>query len=135
MSALALLHWPYGAARALALFVPWYAYRRPARIVRTYLAYAHAFLEIFSLWFLIRTLLKPWKNVVESYPQSFLDVEKVLQAFFVNFVTRFVGALVRLCMIIAGVTVQVMLLVWFSVYLGMWLAFPVITLVLLVLAV
>lgn len=108
----------------LTEFLPWYFVRRPAEIVRAYGAYAKACAEIFSLVFLVKTLFAPWKSIAEQYPDTLVQMGRVLQVFTLNCTARCVGAVVRGAMIMIGMLVQGMLLLGYIAYLAFWVAFP-----------
>jgi hypothetical protein len=79
--------------------------------------------HFFSLALLVKTFFAPWRRLGESYPTGFRPSE-FLAAFFVNFLMRLVGIIIRALMILVG------LLVWAVAALGalagfvLWLALP-----------
>ncbi len=109
---------------ALGVFLPWYFLEMPMAIINAYGAYARAFWEIFSIPFLLRTLLSPWKNVVDPYPKNKFDLNAIFQALVMNLISRMVGCVVRLVMIALGVVVHVCCLVLFTAWLTLWVTYP-----------
>jgi hypothetical protein len=105
-------------------FLPWYFLLQPAAIFRMYLAYASAFLQVFSFIFLLKTLFSPWKGIADTYPDNLFQVVRVSQVFTLNCTARVVGAVVRLITIAVGIIVQSTLVVVFAAMLITWIAFP-----------
>ena len=105
-------------------FLSWYFWEEPKRIVKNYASYARAFEEIFSFVFLIRTLLKPWKNITDAYPQKGFNIGAIAQAFTLNMTARMIGFLFRFVTLLFGIAIQVTLLAGFLAYLLLWLFFP-----------
>ena len=105
-------------------FVPWYYRERPRQIVKTYHAYARAFLQIFSIFFLLRTLFSPWKAITDVYPARGFNLEAILSVFALNATARLIGAVIRLTTIIFGIFLQMLMLVGVVLWLLVWLLFP-----------
>lgn len=106
-------------------FLSWYLVEVPFHIIRGYVLYAKAFMEIFSIIFLLRTLFSPWKSITDPYPDNKLNLGAIAYTFSLNCTTRAVGFAVRIIAIAFSIAMQVILLVVFSVSLVFWLAFPV----------
>jgi hypothetical protein len=109
---------------AVGVFLPWYFLEMPMQIINAYGAYARAFWEIFSFPFLLRTLLAPWKNVLEVYPKSKFDFNGMFQALCLNLISRAIGCVVRLVMIVLGIVVHACCLVLFTAWLTLWVTYP-----------
>lgn len=93
-------------------------------MAKTYLQYAGAFRESFSIIFMLRTLFAPWKSIKDSYPTKGFNMQVILETLFLNITTRAIGGFIRLCAIIAGLGIQLLLLTGFIAYLAVWLVFP-----------
>ncbi len=119
---------PMLALRILFLFVPWYLKEMPVRIVRTYLAYAHAFGEMFSFSFMLWTLFEPWKSITDSYDMRGLNLELLAETFFLNLTTRAIGFLFRIVAICIGLVVQALAIAACVACLVVWYAYPVLLL-------
>lgn len=111
-------------AAILPSFVSWYYAEHPVRIIRTYGSFAVAFRESFSILFLLKTLFEPWKRIKDTYPSKGFNAQAILETLFLNLTTRGIGAFIRLCAIIAGLAIQIVLLAGFIVWLAVWLLFP-----------
>jgi len=124
MSLLLILRHPIVLVTVLLRLPGWYFGTVPKRIVRGYWEYARAFSEIFSVWFLVKTLLKPWKSITDKYPDRGLNIALFAQAFTLNCTSRVIGMLFRLTALVFEIVSQVALLVGFIVFLLFWLTFP-----------
>jgi len=118
------------AASLVPLALRWYFIGHVKIIVHCYFLYAGAFRESFSMLFLLKTLFSPWKSIKNDYPQKGFNVQAMIESFFLNATTRGIGALIRLGAILAGLVLQVVLLVGFTAYLAWWIVFPVVLLAL-----
>ena len=78
-------------------------------------------LEYFSLPLLIKTLFSPWRRYVWSYPVGFQPAA-ILEALVSNFISRILGALMRLGLIIMGVCGEFLIGVAGAVVFLLWLA-------------
>ena len=105
-------------------FLPWYFWEEPGRIMRQYLAYARAIEEIFSFVFLLRTLLRPWKNIRDTTETKGINIGAMAQALTLNITSRMIGFLFRSCALLFAIVVQAALLAGFLSYLVVWFFFP-----------
>lgn len=112
------------AVRLVPLAVSWYFYRHPRKIFASYCEYAMAFRESFSILFLVKTLFSPWKSIKDIYPQKGFNIQAIAETFFLNITTRGIGAIIRLSAIVAGLIIQIALLIGFLAYMVWWIAFP-----------
>lgn len=112
-----------------AEFLPWYFLHVPRVIFRMYVGYARAFATIFSILFLLRTLVSPWKSIADQYPASMLQLGTVFKVWTLNCTARGVGLVVRTITIIAGLILQVLLLIAFVTVMSIWIGFPLFALV------
>lgn len=111
---------------ALRSFVTWYLFERPAEIAMNYARYASAFSESFSLWFMLKTLVSPWKSITDDYPDKGFNLEQILETFFLNMTSRMMGMIIRACAIVAGIAIQAILFAGFALYFAAWVFFPLI---------
>jgi len=105
-------------------FLPWYFFEEPKRIVKTYGAYAGAFMEIISITFLLRTLVSPWKSITDEYPDNRMNIGGIAQSLTLNITSRIIGFLFRIVALTISITIQVTLLVFFTAYLLLWFLYP-----------
>ncbi len=113
-------------------FVVWYYLEAPLAIVRGALAYAAAIAEIVPFLFLVRTLLSPWKNIVDRTVMHGIDLNRIAEKLALSFLARLVGLVIRLITIALGLIFEALLFAISIVYLAVWLAFPVLIVMILV---
>jgi hypothetical protein len=124
MRAVSLLR-PEHALPVLGKFISWYC-KEPLHILQRAWEYAKAFNAILSIPFLLRTLLKPWKNIVDRGNGPILA--QIAQVLAMALVSRGVGAVVRIAAIVLAITLQVALLIFTIAYLLLWIAYPLVLL-------
>lgn len=84
-------------AQALLL---WYGWTRPYGILRGGFRYAAALLESFSVIFLLKTLVSPWKNILDdSKPRT---IQAIMEGWCLNLLSRGVGCVVRIVSVVAA---------------------------------
>ncbi len=91
---------PAHTFRAVPAFLRWYLLGRPLHIAHAGFRYAHAFAQSFSIVFLLKTLLSPWKNIVEEGKTR--SLQQLLEGWSLNLLSRGVGCVVRLSAVVAG---------------------------------
>ncbi len=77
----------------------------------------------FSLFLLIKTLFSPWHKYTWAYPKGF-DIGKYFEVFFSNLISRILGAVLRIFLIIIGILVEISLIFAGAIVLMVWLALP-----------
>lgn len=83
---------------SVALNIAWQRWRDFMRFNRDY----------FSIPFLLKTLLSPWRRYKFSYGRGF-DIGRILEALTFNMFSRVMGAIVRIAVIIIGTALQVLI--------------------------
>jgi hypothetical protein len=113
-------------------FVWWYG----AGIVQAYTAvtaFISYIVDAFSLPTIMRTLFAPWKNdVLTARNVSLGDQLKIWE---MNFASRIIGFLVRLVVIFVAAIILLLLVVGAGVGLALWIATPILVLLLPILGV
>jgi len=105
--------------------LPWYFYEQPMRILRTYAAYAKAFLEILSIKHLLMTLFSPWKSITDENDKPGFNLEQWAQSVTLNLTTRVIGLVIRSIALMFSAAIQIILFVGFFLYLGLWFLYPI----------
>jgi hypothetical protein len=82
--------------KILPLFAKWYFVEVPLTIIDATRKYVRAMLVKFSVIFLIKTSYYPWKNLRQTYPDSGVQIKKILEAWGANMVARSVGFVIRM---------------------------------------
>ena len=109
-------------------FLPWYFLRQPRRIVQRWWEYTWTFGHIFAFWFLFKTILSPWKSITDAYPDYGFNLQRIFEAFTMNCISRCVGFVIRLCTIVAGIAIEIGILLFYTFYFLLWITFPVLAL-------
>ncbi len=79
--------------------------------------------HFFSIPMLLRTLFSPWRRVQEEYHVR-NGLERFFEALVVNIMTRIVGALMRLVIILCGFIVLVVMFAGIVAFVIFWLIAP-----------
>lgn len=109
------------------IFAKWYFFEKPIEIVQAYSQYASALFDIVPFGYLLRTLLSPWKNIVDRTPRRGLNISLIFEAFCLSLLARGVGLTVRIITIAAGIVLHILLLGFSVIYLMAWLFWPLVT--------
>jgi len=113
-------------------FFVWYYDRGIHECLQIWENFLHFFWRYFSMGELVATLFYPWHRDVTPRTWRGWNPAKSAQLFFENIFSRVIGAIVRLLVIAAGLaTVSTVLLLGLLLML-VWIAFPLVAIVLLV---
>lgn len=105
-------------------FLTWYFVREPLAILRGYAGYAKALFEIVPFGFLLLTLFRPWKNIVDRRTDHGINIQHIIERMSLSFLARGTGCVVRLFAIACGIMLQALLLVTTTLYLCSWITAP-----------
>ncbi|PIQ76656.1 hypothetical protein COU78_05175 [Candidatus Peregrinibacteria bacterium CG10_big_fil_rev_8_21_14_0_10_49_24] len=108
----------------LGSFLPWYFFEEPKHIVKNYIAYAAAFLEIISIPFLLRTLVSPWKSITDEYEVKGFNFSELAQSLTLNVTSRVIGFLFRSITLVIGIAAQILLFLFYLAYFIAWILYP-----------
>lgn len=126
MKTLVIFKYPATLLSLARRFPLWYFGEVPAQIIKGYGEYFRVLGEIFSFWFLIKTLLNPWKSISEKYPDKGFNISLIAQAFTLNCTSRVIGFLFRTTALAIGIVCEVVVFGAFCAILFVWLTFPLI---------
>lgn len=107
------------------LYVRWHLTIAPSRIVKLWFEEIRALHQLFPILFLVRTLLAPWKCIVDAYPRKGFDLLRILETWTFNIVTRLIGAIIRIVAIVFGLACFGAMTVVFVAVLVVHLFFPI----------
>ncbi|MBI4225079.1 MAG: hypothetical protein HY617_01990 [Candidatus Sungbacteria bacterium] len=82
--------------------------------------------HFFSIRLLARTLFAPYKRFHQQYDWKNLDLGTLGQDMLLNLFMRFLGTVLRLCVIIAGIAYEVTMAIAGACIFVIWLLLPVI---------
>ena len=89
------------------LFIEWYVFEIPLKIKKIWSNYAWFFAKFFALGELARDFFSPWKGLTFARTKRGFEFGDMLSAAFGNFISRFLGAAVRLVMIACGLIAEI----------------------------
>ncbi len=114
----------------MAFFSWWYTdgWERQLKAVSSRLA---GLIDTFSIDILIRTLFSPFRQISAGSVRGPLGVQ--FRAFVDKLVSRFIGAIVRLAVLITGIISIIVSLVIAGIYLVIWPLLPILPLVAIIL--
>ncbi len=108
----------------LILWINWQFFDAPRNILKAWRNFLAFNLSYFSVPLLLRTLFSHWRKFQWSYGRGF-DLGRYIYVFFSNFISRFLGAIMRSFLIIFGLITETIIFfagifVFFS-----WLFLPI----------
>ncbi|MCX6764225.1 MAG: hypothetical protein NTU58_00745 [Candidatus Nealsonbacteria bacterium] len=86
-------------------FLIWYLIDKPGAILKAWRNLLLFNLNYFSILLLLKTFFSPWRKYKWPYCRGF-DFKIYLEAFFSNAIMRFIGASLRLFLIIFGIILE-----------------------------
>ena len=92
-------------------------------ILRAWKAILRFGLDYFSLPLLLKTLFAPWRRYAWAYPRGFQPA-LFLEALVSNFISRVLGAFVRLGLVITGICAEALLVIGGIAAFILWLILP-----------
>lgn len=104
-------------------FVRWWYGRGWAGALANIKGRAEALSDMFSVSILLRTLFSPWRRII-TYPGAGIDAH--MKAMVDNLVSRFIGFLVRVTVLISAGLVFLLLIVLSALELVLWPFWPLI---------
>lgn len=115
------------ASNILTSFISWHFIEAPKFLLQVWKNFIQFSINFFSTPLLLKTLFSPWRRYNWSYPRGF-DVMAYFETFVSNFFSRFLGAIVRLVLIILGIIFQIFVVVFGAVVFLAWLVLPIVCL-------
>ena len=101
----------------------WHFYEMPKFLLSVWENYISFALYFFSLPLLLATLFSPWKKYSWNYPRGF-NIAEYFNILFSNLVSRIIGAVCRLVLILFGIIVLVFILLAGIMVMAFWLLLP-----------
>ena len=116
----------------ISLWFSWHFFEAPRSLLSIWRNFFSFGLDFFSIPILIMTLFSPWRKYKWNYPRGF-DPRGYLETFISNMFSRLIGAVCRLFLVITGVVVEVLVLVIGAITILIWMAMPLILILLITL--
>ncbi|MDO8436085.1 MAG: hypothetical protein Q7S82_01695 [bacterium] len=106
-------------------YFEWHFFEMPKNILKAWRNFLLFNLNYFSITLLLKTLFLPWRREILAYPRGF-DVWQYLEVFFLNLISRLLGAIVRIVLIIFGIFVELLMVISGIIIFLSWLVLPII---------
>lgn len=106
----------------------WHFFEAPSAFLTAWKNILWYNLHYFSVGFLLKTLFAPWRRYQWEYGkgQGF-SVGRYAEVFFSNLMSRSIGAVVRLFLVVAGLLVEATLLLCTLPLLLLWFSLPLVS--------
>lgn len=111
------------AQNIIAQYIEWHFYEVPREIVIGWSNFIVFGLNFFSLPVLVRTLFSPWHRYRYEYGKQF-DIGRWFEAFTFNMMSRGIGAILRVFLILIGVLAEIFIFLAGAVAFCLWLLLP-----------
>jgi hypothetical protein len=104
-------------------YIVWHYSTALVSFVRLYKNFWWFTVQYFSIPQLAGSLLSPYKRITERRAGLF-DIEAWVGFIIINLISRLIGFIVRICIIIAGIMALIALCLLAVIWYGIWLAAP-----------
>jgi len=101
----------------------WHFYEMPKFLLGVWKNYILFALNYFSVPFLLKSLFAPWRKYKWNYPKGFA-VGEFFSTLISNAISRILGALVRIVLIVIGILFQIFVIFAGLMIVFLWIAIP-----------
>jgi len=108
-------------------WISWQFFDVPKFILQTWRNFLLFNLNYFSIPLLFKTLFSHWHRYRWSYGRG-LDIPRYLEAFFSNLISRILGAIMRIILIVIGLLIEIFIFFGGIIIFFGWLMLPVLLL-------
>jgi len=105
--------------------ISWQFFDIPKNILKAWKNFLNFGFFYFSIPLLLKTLFSPWRRYVWFYPRGF-DIGKYLEIWISNLMSRIIGAIMRIFLIIFGLIYEIFILLLGSFIFLIWFFLPLI---------
>jgi len=105
------------------LWFLWQFYEMPKFLFGVWNNYFSFATNLFSVTLLLKTFFSPWRRNAWAYPKGF-DIGGFFSTLISNIFSRFLGAIMRIILIIAGVLLQIFVVLSGFIIFIAWLLMP-----------
>lgn len=109
----------------------WQCIESPRALIKIIGNFLRFNLSFFSIPLLLKTLFYPWRKYHESYGRGF-DVKRFFSALSFNTISRILGAIIRIILIVIGGLTELFLLILGLVVFVVWVSSPLLLLMILI---
>ena len=107
----------------ILLWLVWYFIETPQQILKGWKNILSFNFNYFSIPLLFKTLFSYWHQYRWYYPRGF-DIGQYLEIFFSNLISRILGAIIRIFMIIFGIIIETLIFIIGIILIIIWLMMP-----------
>jgi len=107
----------------LTKYLIWHFYDVPEDILKAWRNFLKFNLNYFSIPLLIKTLFSHWRRYAMSYGKR-LDFGRYFETFVFNMMSRGIGAILRISLILIGLLVEIFLFFLGTIIFLLWLLLP-----------
>ena len=104
-------------------YLIWQFWESPKNVLIGWGNFLRFGLNYFSLPLLLKTLFSPWRRYRWSYGQG-VDIKRYAEVFFSNLISRILGAVLRIFLIIFGILFEIFIFFAGLIVFLTWLALP-----------
>ena len=108
----------------VGLWIQWYFFEMPQEILQGWRNFLSFGLNFFSIPLLLKTLFSHWKKYYWVRGRGF-DIGEYFSVLFSNLMSRFLGALVRIVLIIVGLVFEAFIFVCGAILFVGWFVLPI----------
>lgn len=105
-------------------WIEWHFFDVPQNILSAWKNFLKFNMEYFSVPLLIKTLFSPWRRYSWAYPKGF-DIMGAFETFTSNLFSRFLGIIMRICLIVAGLLLEIFIIFLGLIILVAWILLPI----------
>jgi len=105
-------------------YFSWHFIDVPRGILKAWINFLRYNLNYFSVPLLLKTLFSYWRRYRWFYPRGF-DIKGYIETFFSNLISRVLGAVVRMVLIIVGLLIEIFIIFGGLIILIAWLLLPI----------
>lgn len=114
----------------LSSWLQWHFYEMPRVLFSVWKDYLWFGLNFFSIPILLSTLFAPWRRYQWRYPKGF-NVGEFFSSLVSNIFSRFIGAWIRVFLVLFGIVVQMLIFFVGVSIIMLWMLIPLIVILLL----
>jgi len=103
----------------------WHFFEMPAFLILVWKNYIFFASNFFSLPILLKSFFAPWRRYKWNYPRG-IDIGEFFSTLISNLFSRFLGALMRIVLIIAGILFQIFVILAGLIIFLLWILLPLI---------
>ena len=115
----------------IVVFWRWYYGEAVKNVLTAWRNFILFALNYFSIPLLLKTLLAPWKRDITKRPKG-LDLKKFFEFIAFNLISRSIGFLLRIFMVVIGTIFLIVTIIAGAVFFALWIILPLILLGLLI---